>query len=287
MTFDIWFQMVGGFKCCCVTLHSTPTSARLWTFALCNFALHHLFNPSLSATRGFVKPEGLRVHVSHISGLLKVVHIKYSTVFTQRYIKSIPSQNCRSCSGTVASALGTCRQMQDYYNQFCNLLTSDKHYIFLCWLQPLQEVALKGFFCQPTPFRNKTSIFKWVQQTVGFLNQYRENCVYFPFIQVWLVCRYQLSSSKLPLYVVSLRAVSCFPYLARHIAFPLDMFENVKLTDPVQTRATLMFHLPATALRRQLAGKHDLLQCPPPREPTMRFASIYIWSTLYRSELDE
>lgn len=85
MTFDIWFQMVGGFNWCRVTLHSTLTSARLWTFALCNFALHHLFHPSPSATRNFVKSERPQAHISHISGLLKVAYIKYSTVFTLRY----------------------------------------------------------------------------------------------------------------------------------------------------------------------------------------------------------
>lgn len=65
--------MVGGFKCCCVTLHSTPTSTHLWTFALCNFALHHLFNSSQSATRGFVKAEGRFPHFC----------FKYSGDFTQ------------------------------------------------------------------------------------------------------------------------------------------------------------------------------------------------------------
>lgn len=63
---DFWYLVsVSSFKCCCVTLHSTPTSARLWTFALCHFPLHHLSNPSRSATRGFVKPEAHRAHVSH------------------------------------------------------------------------------------------------------------------------------------------------------------------------------------------------------------------------------
>lgn len=152
MTFDIWFQMVGGFKCCCVTLHSTPTSARLWTFALCNFALHHLFNSSLSATCGFVKTIAPRGDISHISGLLKAAHIKYLTVFTQRYMKSIPSPSCWSCWGTIASALGTCRQMQGYYLQLCNLLTSVNFTFFLCWLQTLPEVVFTGLFCQATLF---------------------------------------------------------------------------------------------------------------------------------------
>lgn len=135
MTFDIWFQMVGGFKCCCVTLHSTPTSTHLWTFALCNFALHHLFNSSQSATRGFVKAEGRFPHFCFISNIQESLLRGSALTLTLTQWLDHASYYCK----TNAS----------YYLQMCNLLVS-ANLRCLCRLQPFPGVASPGFFCQPT-----------------------------------------------------------------------------------------------------------------------------------------
>lgn len=69
---------------------------------------------------------------------------------------------------------------------------------------------------------------------------------------------------KPPLYGVSLRAGSWFPYSERHVAFPLDMFGKATLTDPVGNIKAPFTDLPATVQLRRLALKHDQLQCSPP-----------------------
>lgn len=69
---------------------------------------------------------------------------------------------------------------------------------------------------------------------------------------------------KPPLYGVSLRAGSWFPYSERRVAFPLDMFGKATLTDPVGNIKAPFTDLPATVHLRGLALKHDQLQCTPP-----------------------
>lgn len=173
MTFDIWFQMLGGFKCCCVTLHSTPTSVRLWTFALCNFT----FNPS-------VQPLCSTPLWVPLTALLNLKDRERTFPTFQGFWKRlILNIQLYLLGGTwclflpkacvyPAQGLLPCWEHADKFKVIIYNFVICWHQptlqFDLCRLQPLPEVVFTGFLCQSTLFRNQTSVFK---QRVGFFLQ--------------------------------------------------------------------------------------------------------------------